>query len=826
MTTVPTSLVKVSPDPGGVRYAAWIDRHRVRILVIAFMVAAVAGAVASTLPIYGDLSYLLPPSAESVRHLRALEKRARVLGTVMIAVESSDPARRHAVAEELRAHVIALGPDVVSSVSFDEKAERQFAWEHRWLYVSLSDLTSAYQALDEKIHKAKLAANPLYVDFDEDKDGDTSTQGGDAADALRGRLKDAEAKRDDPGELVSKDGTLQMMIVRTPFSSGDSERGSDLIDSLHRIVAEVRATEPRVEVGLAGDVVSSLAEHSAILNGMLAATAITIVLVLAGLFLYFRTVVGLGALSWSLTVGTLLTFAFARAAIGHLNLATAFLSSIVVGNGINFGIILLARYMEERRGGQASQPALAIAISATFRGTLTAALTASVAYASLIVTDFRGFRHFGIIGGVGILFCWLSAYVVLPAGLAAVERRGLLRARREPALGRWLAHLLPKRPLIVVVGCMIVTAVAGVETWRYLAHDPYESNFRNLRSDSAAIAEEAHWMHEIDQGFGQGISGGFVIAVPSREETAPLLARLRALDEGKEKNQRLFSRLNSIDDALPEDQAQKLVVLGQIRGLLTPRALDTLTDAERADALGLRPPADLRLLSADDLPEEIAWPFIEADGSRGKMILAMSGWGYEIWNARDLVRFAGNVRALSLGPNTLLGGTAFVLADVLRSLQTDGPLATLVAVLGAVLVVAFVVGFRRHGVVTLVCGACGTLIMLATGAFLGLRVNFLDFVALPITIGIGIDYSVNICVRERQDGPGSARTALATAGAAVFLCSFTTIVGYGSLLLSTNKGIRSFGSAAILGEATCLLAALALAPALLSVLARRPAARS
>jgi predicted RND superfamily exporter protein len=51
------------------------------------------------------------------------------------------------------------------------------------------------------------------------------------------------------------------------------------------------------------------------------------------------------------------------------------------------------------------------------------------------------------------------------------------------------------------------------------------------------------------------------------------------------------------------------------------------------------------------------------------------------------------------------------------------------------------------------------------------------------------------------------------------LCSYTTTVGYGSLLLSQNLGIRSFGIAAMLGEITCLVVALFLAPALLSLLA-------
>ena len=41
----------------------------------------------------------------------------------------------------------------------------------------------------------------------------------------------------------------------------------------------------------------------------------------------------------------------------------------------------------------------------------------------------------------------------------------------------------------------------------------------------------------------------------------------------------------------------------------------------------------------------------------------------------------------------------------------------------------------------------------------------------------------------------------------------TTVIGYGSLLFSPNQGIRSFGIAAFIGELTCLVSALALAPA-------------
>lgn len=812
-----TSRSSVSTE----RYASWINRHHRAVVIASVAVAVLAGSIAAQLPVYADFSYLLPPSAVSVQHLRALEKRARVLGTVMLAVKSSNPTERAAAAQLLRDRLIRLGPEVASSITFDDSVARKFAWDNRWLFVPLDDLEAAKTALATEINAAKLAANPLYVDFESDP-APAGTTEKPAADAdvmrsLRQRLHDAETKKNDPGDLVSKDGTVQMMILRTAFASGDVDKGGELLRAVSGVAAQVRAERPNVEIGVAGDVLTTELEHHAILHGMVFSTLVTVLLVVGALLLYYRSVAAVGALSWSLAVGTLLTFMFTRLSIGHLNVATAFLSSIVVGNGINFGIMLLARHVEERRAGQNGATALGRAIGGTLRGTLAAALTASVAYLSLVVTDFRGFRHFGIIGGMGMVLCWLCAYTVLPACLALAEARGWVKVYPEPGIGPLLARLLPKRLGVVVTLSLALTAVAAGITWYYLAHDPYEANFRNLRSESAELNEERRWMHEIDLAFGQGISGGFVIGVPTRDEAAPLVARLRALDEGKGRNDRLFSRINTLDDALPADQEKKLRVLDEIRDMLSDETLATLSAADRADALALRPPATLRALKDNDVPDGLAWPFIEADGSRGKLVLAMSGWGYEIWDAHDLVRFADNVRALDLGEHTLLGGSAFVFSDMLRLIERDGPRATLAAALGAVLVIFLVVGFRRHGMVTIACGAAGTLLMMATGALVGLRINFLDFVALPITIGIGIDYAVNICAREKLEGHGGARRALATAGGAVLLSSYTTIVGYGSLLVSSNKGIQSFGSAAILGEITCLLAALLLAPALLTV---------
>jgi uncharacterized protein len=793
------------------RYASWIERRRWGIIIGSVVFAALATVGAARLQIFADFSHLLPQDVRSVTDLQAISARARVLGTAMVAVKADDADVRRRAALLLRDRITGL--PLVSSVTFDDHAKRDYAWAHRWLFADLEDLKKAKTAIEAKVRQAKLDANPLFIGLDDGLDGD-SGGAGDTAEALREKLRKLEAAHAENGELVGPDGKLQIMVVRTAFSSGDLESSRQLLTSLERVMAQVRLEVPGARMGVAGDVAVSVAEHDSILNGVLLATLVTLTLVILALIWFFRSALALGALSWSLAVGTLATFAFTKIAIGHLNLATAFLSSIVIGNGINVGILVTARYLEELRAGRDGRDALAGALANTLAGTLAAALTAAVAYASLMITVFRGFRHFGVIGGVGILLCWCAAYLVLPAALSIARRFGM-RPRREPPIGRWLARLLPSNLGATAIATIAVIVGAGVVTARFLADDPFESNFKNLRSSGAAITEEREWMHEVDRAFGEGLDAAFVIAAPRRDDVVPLKQKLRAVDASASAKDKLFGQLQSLDDLLPAQQPEKLALLGEIRTLLSSKDVEALSEDERAELATLRPPDDLRVLGDADVPEALAWPFIEADGSRGKLILATAGPGYEVWDANDTVRFADKVRALGLPRDVHLGGASFVFADVIDAVLTDGPRATLAALLGAILVVLIVVGRNRHGFVTIVCGLGGTMLMLGCAALVGLKVNFLDFVALPITIGIGIEYAVNIATRERQEGPGRGRAALATTGGAVAICSYTTIVGYGSLLLSQNLGIQSFGWAAMLGELTCLAVALFLAPALL-----------
>jgi predicted RND superfamily exporter protein len=787
------------------RLSGWAAARARLVILVSWVFAIGCALLAARLDVFGDFSNLLPPQTESVRHLRALEKRTRVLADYMIGVESNDPGLRATAAAALRERIDAIDHDLVSGITSDQHAPRQFAWDHRFLFASLPDLERARTALEHKLAEA----NPMYVALDDDAPGAPQ-----ATDDLEAKLDKAEADAKDQAPLISKDGHLQLFIVRTAFTSDDSVRGPKLNALIFAAVHDVEARFPGVTIGIAGDVITSLIEHDSLLKGMLASTVVTVVLVLGALLLFYRSALAVGALSWSLTVGVIATFAFTRLTIGHLNLASAFLSSIVIGNGINCGLILLSRYQEELLVSPDPKVALPAAVRGAAPGTLVATLTACVAYGSLTVTPFRGFRDFGIIGAVGMLLCWISAFTVLPAGLMLLGSR--VRGGSSTRLGQLLDRVVPSRPRLVTAIGLTLLAVTAVSTVRYLTHDPLEDDLRNLRSYNADLDAESAWMHKFDEQFGGGISGGFVIGVGSETPAPQVAARLRAVDAGKERHQHLFSQISTLDDLLPADQPAKLAVLGDIRRLLDRGILKHASPEDRARLAKLRPPEGLRPLTYDDIPDSIAWPYVEKDGTRGRFVLANTGWGVDTWKVSALKHFAEAVRAMKLGPDVIIGGSAFVFSDMLAAMVQDGPRATAAAMIGSVLVVIVILGAGRGARVTVTCAGLGVMGMLTAAYAMGIKVNFLDFVALPITIGIGVDYGVNIVTRARQTpGDQAGRRALVTTGPVVALCSYTTVVGYASLLFSQNRGIHTFGLSAMIGELTCLSAALLLAPALL-----------
>ncbi|RMH16452.1 MAG: hypothetical protein D6696_18060 [Acidobacteria bacterium] len=185
------------------------------------------------------------------------------------------------------------------------------------------------------------------------------------------------------------------------------------------------------------------------------------------------------------------------------------------------------------------------------------------------------------------------------------------------------------------------------------------------------------------------------------------------------------------------------------------------------------------------------------------------------------------VLAAELGPNVVLTGTNVVSRNLRRQVWKD---AVVACVLGTVLV-AFLLwlDFRRLGdtLLSLVPLMTGVLWMLGAMVALGIDMNFMNIFVTTMIIGIGVDYGVHMLHRHRELREASLAEltdGLGETGKAIIMAAVSTIVGFGSLVLSHYPGLRSIGSVAILGAVSTSLVAITLLPAYLT-LARRQRVR-
>jgi predicted RND superfamily exporter protein len=797
------------------RYVAWIQRRTIAIVVV--HVALLVGAldlIAFHLPLFADFSYLLPQDAPAVRDLRKLEARVKANDTALAVVVAPNAAERAAAARELADGIRVLPPALVERVIDDDSETRAFFKARRHLFVPLADLQAASDALERRIKAAKLAANPLFVQFDDDDkpDADRDKQ---KLEDLRAKRREAEARLD-KSTSVSADGLVALIQIRTSFRSTDAGLGETLQGQLNTARDRVIAAHPGVQIGFTGGVITAVAEHDAIFKGMVMSSLITTLLVALVLALYFRSATMLILLITTLAIATAISFGAAALTVGHLNAATAFLGAIIAGNGVNYGILLIARYLEERTHHDIEE-AMAIAIRGTLQPTAVASLGASIAYGSLAATSFRGFADFAVIGALGMIVCWIATYVLLPALVLRWGRKPRA-SERPPLFGATLVRLFGfRQPRVVCIVAAIGAVLAGAVVTRYIVHDPFEYDITHLRSEGGDAITARHWMGVSDQNFGRGYAGRTYIAADRIDQIPLIVSALRAYDAGVAPENQTIGSVTSILDFVPGEQPTKLAILAHIREMLDDDALSALSDSERAELTELRPPDDLGVITPESLPPMVRDQLEEKDGHIGFIVSIRPAPRLNEWNGHDLIRFATAVRMIKLtdGETITTSGASVIFADIVSAVSGDGPRVTGVAAIGLVIMVVLIVGRNRRAIAVLVATAAGSLLMIAVCAVFNLKVNFLDFVALPITLGIGVDYAINIA--HRHDEEPDPIVTLRTSGSAVFVCSLTTMIGYGSLLISENLAIRGFGQASLIGEIACVTTALVLVPALLAL---------
>jgi predicted RND superfamily exporter protein len=164
--------------------------------------------------------------------------------------------------------------------------------------------------------------------------------------------------------------------------------------------------------------------------------------------------------------------------------------------------------------------------------------------------------------------------------------------------------------------------------------------------------------------------------------------------------------------------------------------------------------------------------------------------------------------------------------DAEQTVWRELPRLTLAAI--ALITVYLLLHFRNLGdtLLALLPAVFGMIVAAAALGLAGQKLNMVNLVAIPLLVGIDVDYGIFLVNAARlRRVRGLSRNELASqiepATHAVCVCAVATILGYISLLWTSVPAERSLGVAAAVGIAACLAGVLFLLVPTLFTLPRR-----
>lgn len=221
-----------------------------------------------------------------------------------------------------------------------------------------------------------------------------------------------------------------------------------------------------------------------------------------------------------------------------------------------------------------------------------------------------------------------------------------------------------------------------------------------------------------------------------------------------------------------------------------------------------------RPIEKEDLPDSIRRTLLEKEGEQNLVIIypekraTMSRASMERLNRR-----LGEISPEITGYTRIL--VSWMDDTIVKSRQA------MIYIFAAV-ILFLLLSFRsvKRSLIAAVPLVVGMIWMFGLYRLIGLRLNAINIVVIPLVIGIGIDFGIHLVHRftvEKEIG-----TVYRYTGKAVFLSALTTMIGFGSLaLIGSFPSVASIGAILFFGIVTCLLTALFLLPSLLSFLNKK-----
>ena len=189
----------------------------------------------------------------------------------------------------------------------------------------------------------------------------------------------------------------------------------DLVAAIRVKVDELFGDLDDVDVVLTGNAFVASEGISALVNDMLKSLSTAFVIIFLIMTVLFRSVrVGLMSIPPNI-IPLVLTMAYMTIAGINLNTATVVTFAVSLGLAVDHTIHMMARFLEEVRGGATLDQALVASVRGTGRAIVVTSITLFAGMIVLFFTSFVPIRHFATLLGVTALSCLLGNLLILPA---------------------------------------------------------------------------------------------------------------------------------------------------------------------------------------------------------------------------------------------------------------------------------------------------------------------------------------------------------------------------------------------------------------------------
>lgn len=679
-------------------------------------------------------------------------------------------------------------------------------------------------------------------------------------------LPDSASRRiqEIPEYFFSADGRFAFLRVAPKSQgSGDFVQHREAIGALRGVIGRIRPLYPNLEFGLTGVPVLESDEMEATKQGSKWSTILSAAGVLAVFTLAFRAFRHPLFAMASLVVAGCWTMGFVTLTIGHLNILTVSFIVTLIGLGIDYGILWISQF-EAAQGAGASVRAANLEVARRVGpGTVVGAATTTVAFFTTMLHSFAGLRELGWVAAWGVAFCLLASITLVPALLALAG----VAPSRKPNAARDLSPLLPRtsrRPALAAAATLLGAAALAAG----LPRVQFDYNLLNLQPRGLASVE---WERRLIEQ--TGTSGWYALSMAnSAEEARRLAAELERLPT--------VGRVVEIASLIPADQPAKLPIVQSIHAALESlprpseapgpaasnpsavhqallaveesaaaasrtdilvgrvhraaqearRALAQLPPAEQARRLdkyqrlwvedllvqlhALRAVAGPEPVTVKDLPDSLVRRFYSPTGKWAIQVFARGS----VWDMTPLQKFRDELA--SLDPE--ITGKPISTVHSLEQMADGFLLSGSAALLAILLCVWTTLGRLRLALLAMTPLLVGGGAMFGAMGWLGVSLNPANMIALPLILGIGIDYGVHV-MHEYEASSGTYALSRRL-GRSLLLNALTTILSFSSLSLAPHWGMVTIGIALAIGVATCATCSVVLLPALLAVLSRRRAA--